>query len=383
MICKCPQCNGALEYNPGIESMECRFCGNVFVPEEINKDSNSSEDTMECQIYTCTSCAGELVVNDVEMATFCPYCGQPTIVFNRTTRELKPKYILPFSISKEGAVKNIREKFHKGLFVPREVKELKEEQLRGIYIPYFLVDLYYSDKQKLQAIVKKNDISTIKYFYRVAECKFEKVACDASYVLDDEISQQLGPFSMKELKQFEPAYLSGYYADMFDVGQGHVEYIAEKRCETWFDENMRESCAGEGIGKVDIVEKEPKTKVMATAYALLPVWFLTFQYKKEPYTILVNGQTGKVVGSIPFQMKKMILMLIMIFLISCLLFVGTLFFIARIDSNQFLIDGKLYVLCGLVCFIMSFIWTIKTWKKMKKTRNKSLAKFVKERQEKN
>lgn len=30
MICKCPNCDGALEYNPSYAEMECPFCGNTF-----------------------------------------------------------------------------------------------------------------------------------------------------------------------------------------------------------------------------------------------------------------------------------------------------------------------------------------------------------------
>ena len=39
---------------------------------------------------------------------------------------------------------------------------------------------------------------------------------------------------------------------------------------------------------------------------MMPAWFLTFNYKNEPYTFLVNGQTGKVVGSVPYIRSKMI-----------------------------------------------------------------------------
>ena len=41
-------------------------------------------------------------------------------------------------------------------------------------------------------------------------------------------------------------------------------------------------------------------------YALLPVWFLSFFYEGKPLTILVNGQTGKVVCNLPWDKKKLI-----------------------------------------------------------------------------
>ena len=37
---------------------------------------------------------------------------------------------------------------------------------------------------------------------------------------------------------------------------------------------------------------------------MMPVWFFTFRHGDKPYTILVNGQTGKVVGTLPWNTKR-------------------------------------------------------------------------------
>ena len=39
-------------------------------------------------------------------------------------------------------------------------------------------------------------------------------------------------------------------------------------------------------------------------YALVPVWILTTRYQDKPYTFMMNGQTGKVVGSLPYDSGK-------------------------------------------------------------------------------
>jgi hypothetical protein len=37
---------------------------------------------------------------------------------------------------------------------------------------------------------------------------------------------------------------------------------------------------------------------------MFPAWFLTFRYEDVPYTLLVNGQTEKIVGGIPYDRGK-------------------------------------------------------------------------------
>lgn len=55
------------------------------------------------------------------------------------------------------------------------------------------------------------------------------------------------------------------------------------------------------------LKSNPTCSFEKEAYALLPVWFMVFTYEGDSYTILVNGQTGKVVGGVPSDKNKIAL----------------------------------------------------------------------------
>ena len=55
-------------------------------------------------------------------------------------------------------------------------------------------------------------------------------------------------------------------------------------------------------------------------YKKLPVYFINIQYKHMKELILVNGQTGKVVGNIPFETEQLVIRTIKNSLISCTIF---------------------------------------------------------------
>ena len=38
---------------------------------------------------------------------------------------------------------------------------------------------------------------------------------------------------------------------------------------------------------------------------LLPIWIMVYQYRNQPYRVLVNGQTGEVYGAAPFCYAKL------------------------------------------------------------------------------
>lgn len=349
MIYKCPNCNGALEYDPITDLMQCAHCGTGFAISEIEnigqKDSvdyhaetiqvqnsnfvnelgdnetepNSADGneeakdletevfrtlgTMERRIYTCTACGAELSVNDNEVATFCAYCGQPTIVFSRVSKELKPETIVPFKISKEQAVEILKERLNKSHFLPKELKELKPENIKGIYIPYWIFDVYYYDIQYWEVDphrTKKSDDKPLVYS-REAECNLKTLTVDASDNLDDETSQRLEPFNLRDRKPFESAYLSGYYADKYDLGDQELYDFAIARAKELFDAEVRKTIPERNV---EIISSLPKGRVNKAEYTMLPAWFMTFRYQGEPYTMVINGQTGKVVGTLPFDKKK-------------------------------------------------------------------------------
>ena len=48
---------------------------------------------------------------------------------------------------------------------------------------------------------------------------------------------------------------------------------------------------------------------------LLPIWIATYPYKNEVYRLLVNGQTGEVVGTLPRDKVKIALLVVGILII--------------------------------------------------------------------
>jgi hypothetical protein len=105
---------------------------------------------------------------------------------------------------------------------------------------------------------------------------------------------------------FKIEYLSGFYADASDTDESAMEYAASKRATQLFDKQTKDTvCNEDHVHDATIVKKEPSYQIEHVQYALFPAWFLTFRYADKPYTMLVNGQTEKVVGGLPVNHSKM------------------------------------------------------------------------------
>lgn len=330
MIHKCTNCDSALTYNPSIRLMECMNCGSFYEvgqfsieEEEFEQQTGTAsygstdmfqsdwdepvceesvaQEQMECNIYSCTACGAELAVNGVEASTFCAYCGQPTIVFSRVSKELKPKYIIPFQFEKDQAIGAIRERLNKGFFVPKAIRDFEVERVRGIYVPFWLYDVYYHDKQYLRGTVGSGKHKKTRYYYREGEVSLNGMTADASRQLSDESSQRLEPYDTRRMRPFDIGYMSGFYADTYDVETKETDKIIIQRARELYDKEIKSNIPA---SNVRVLTSDPEHRINNVDYVMLPVWFLTFRHMNEPYTILVNGQTGKIIGAVPIHKKK-------------------------------------------------------------------------------
>lgn len=423
MIYKCPNCDGALEYNPATDRMECEFCGEGFLLAEIeaaqvkkehtynqqtgsqkviingegshefHKSSNSAQldsieqneeqevdfltnvETMECNIYTCTSCGAELAISETEAATFCAYCGQPTVVFSRVSKELKPQSIVLFRIDKEQAINGIREKLNKSFLVPKDIKNFSVDKVRGIYVPHWIYDIHYYDMQHWEARNTKNQVT--KTYDREAECMFKGLTLDASKNLDDQLSQRLEPFDVRTRKPFESGYLSGFYADKYDYNEDRMRNYAYYRAKQFFDAQIKETISDQSA---QLILSFPKRVIKNVEYTLLPVWFVTFRYNYEKYTIAVNGQTGKVVGTVPYDKKKVWILFSALTVIIA--FFASVFMLCLLVEPTDWIGGSVILLVPSFFLGLAYKRMNNIKESMSRTRAYETTEYVTERQDK-
>lgn len=418
MISRCTNCAAKLVFDPKTQKLSCERCGSQFNPQDFNvPDSDpvwdkqpsslneilgtDSEEYMDCYVYTCSSCGGEIIINGKEASTQCIYCGNPSVIFSRIARRKKPTYILPFKTTREYALDNIRSELKKGLFVPKQLKNFKADDVRGIYIPYWLVNVDHYG-----AVIVKSPVLGEPYVSpygwspnegyrqvsdglheRAGSMKIVNFPVEASKVLSNDSSIRLEPFGLQALKPFDEDYLLGFYSDIPDITYGELKRVIQNRACVLFDEAVMDRV--EEVGEADkkeIIDERHSTAIdyHSIRCAMLPVWFVTYDYDGKHNTILVNGQTGKVVGGFPWN-KKLFFSLLFA---SGILFSGITFFaFDRIGVDLLhLTGGVVWALAIASCVAIISILSVgianirSVSKSLDLTQSGSMFNFVKKRQ---
>lgn len=285
-------------------------------PDEV-PDNDFKLKYLNFNIYKCTACGAKLMLTGRDASTICAYCGQPSIVFDKVSNEFCPDLIIPFSVTKEEAMANIKTAIQNSKFVSREIDNYRLDNLIGVYIPYWMPTIDIRKAMKLNGTKQIRQESTPGTFsmsdpdstttipvklLRDIECIYARITADSSRQLNDDVSRRLEPWNTDRAIPFSPKYLTGFYANVYDVPAGEAINISRKRAKEFIDEYIYDSCAE--FQPVTVESEETTCDVADLEYALLPVWFITFRCNDNIINILVNGQTGKVVAHLPNDTAK-------------------------------------------------------------------------------
>jgi len=137
---------------------------------------------------------------------------------------------------------------------------------------------------------------------RAASARFSGIPMDGSSKMDDVLMESIEPFDLGQLTDFDTAFLSGYFADKYDVKADAGKERIRQRVETSMNDQLQSSLIG--YATVVPVSRQLNIDHSNARYVLLPVWMLNTRFRDKIYTFAMNGQTGKMTGTLPICPKR-------------------------------------------------------------------------------
>lgn len=323
---RCPSCGAKLIYDPKTKNFICKYCKNEFNLEQLEKRLNSAaskeknkhdhleeDDDATFFQYNCPDCGAVIVADEQTSATFCVYCGNTAILKNKLAGKFHPSYIIPFKKTVDEAKQAFKNITKGRMFVPKNFNnEDNIEKIRGIYIPFWLYDMMFTgtidakgDDVKHWTSGRTHYTKTDTYdMHRKGNMTFEKVPVDGSSRFENDLMNSIEPFNYNELEDYNHAYLSGFLAEKYDIDeQGCYDDVRERVMNS----GIKEILATCHHGLPRIYKSDYNNVVLKFYYVLLPVYMVNVKYDGKYYTFAMNGQTGKFVGNIPLNKRKVVL----------------------------------------------------------------------------
>lgn len=346
---KCPKC-GATDIVTNCQTgrLRCCYCRYEFSPQLLptNEDIASlrgvttglgSQDIIvnssEVLTLKCESCGAEVVINTAyAMQARCHWCRHRLSINKQVPNGAVPDAILPFTVTREEAKKQIAEFVEKRKFFahPAFTRQFTADNISAVYFPYFISDINANDRLSGTGgvVVRKYTVkrdNRRETRYDVDEYQVER---DFDIAIDDltieasadklnvtakdkttNVINAIMPYDTKNCVRYNANYLRGCTAEKRDIDIRQVRPLVRTQAQ-----DIARLSANKTLRRYDygVSWKKEDFAINGESWlsAYFPVWLYSYLQvsgsKRQLHYVAVNARTKETMGSVPINMTKLI-----------------------------------------------------------------------------
>ncbi|MBR4913812.1 MAG: TFIIB-type zinc ribbon-containing protein [Clostridiales bacterium] len=323
---KCPSCGATLAFDPATGGLVCNFCGSNVELKTMpvapglgyslaDLQNNAGRHLMQttCKLLICGTCGGQFLADKSSLSGLCPYCGSNSITESgNTSGMLEPTGVIPFKISKDEAQKIFKQWISARRMAPTDLKKNSQiTDLVGVYVPYWVFDCdtYTPYKGKFGKTYGSGDDQYTKYHKAEGVCKMpvKNLMLVASSRLEkDAYWKSVSKFDFNFIKKYDPNLLAGFWSESYTVDGTAAWQTAMGKIYDMIHKSIKNLEDADVVAKI---EMKPEASNVRAKYVLAPIWITSFDYNGTVYRVLVNGQTGNIVGTWPRSLKRIFIII--------------------------------------------------------------------------
>ncbi len=361
---KCPKCGATdISMNEKTGKLRCNFCRFEFDGLLVNQDTEDDVFQLNEEIISdglrdikegaqnlitlkCTACGAEVVIDTNEtMQARCHWCRNTLSVNTQIENGAVCDMILPFKTPKTEAQAMLQTyiKNHNFFALPRFLKEFSIDNIMPVYFPYMIIDANVDanfqgtgeiEKRRYTVKVGKDseetrydaDLYNIGREFKmgvddlIVESSSKRM--DGSEGETNNIINAILPFDTENCVEFDANYMKGCNSERRDVNiedmretvKAQIKDIARYNANKLSEQYDRGIC----WSREDITYHGMKWK---SAY--LPVWLYSYYQKNNGmlHYVAVNARTNEMIGSIPINKIKLVMISLIIEIVSFIMFV--------------------------------------------------------------
>jgi hypothetical protein len=289
-------------------------------------------------VLQCQNCGAALRVAAHAMTTVCPYCASPSVVARPPSPDhAAPLFVVPFVFGRDVALDTVKRwiKKARGMFTHSGLRRAKVDDVRGVYMPAFLygavawsdwsasIGENYTETETYTTTNEKGE--TVTQTRTVVRTEWRDLAGrHATYVRDVLVTasasvgnlelEAIEPYDLRAIRRFVPAAVAGWFAEEPSLPIAQCAQLARGEAMQHVGRDLAAFMPGDhcqGLQHSTRFEHEVLDPV------LVPVWVLAVRYdpKKPMLRVLVNGQTGRVLGRAPLSWPRIVLGIVLLLLV--------------------------------------------------------------------
>jgi DNA-directed RNA polymerase subunit RPC12/RpoP len=295
----CSRCGGRMVYSPDGTSLVCESCsspqrliagipaaGQDFFVSMAN--GKGFRRTISVKAFQCQGCGANFLLAPTELSTTCAYCGSLHVVALEQDRELVgPDAIIPMAFDQKQAAVYLSQWFAE----KRIDHKTTGDGPRGLYQPVWAFNLIGSLPWSGQVIRNNQELPVSGE----SLSQFNEVCIPASTKLGSHFLELLPAYSLDNAPAYDPRFLAGWAAQVYETTMADAALEARRITV----ERICRDIHHEHGHVIDLHYSTSAISVTSYRLILLPVWLMDYSFEDQVNRVLINGQTGSVLGGIP------------------------------------------------------------------------------------
>ena len=352
----CSSCGADLLFEPKDGFLTCPYCGHK---EEIAAGTEAVEEqsydehlqirpeqmttlavgALEVQ---CQSCGAKSIFTPPEVAGRCDFCGVQIVAQPKSADPiLTPSAVLPFAVTQQQATGELRNWLSTRWFAPNGLKYFAQpDAIQGIYLPfwtydtstttsyeghrgeyYYVTETYTERDAQGREVQRTRQVRHTRWYPASGTVigSFDDVLIPATLSLSPARLTSLEPWDLEALRSYDPAYLSGFKAQRYQVDLAGGFERAKEVIAPAIEASIRQDIGGD---EQMIESASTNYSDVTFKHLLLPVYAGAYRYNGKPYQIMVNGRTGEIQGERPYSFWKIALLVLSILVFVAILLIA-------------------------------------------------------------
>jgi predicted RNA-binding Zn-ribbon protein involved in translation (DUF1610 family) len=287
------------------------FCSNCGTENPAGLDAegvgieNRAQTKQQASVmsFRCDQCGASMSYDASAKTLRCPFCGSEKMTARLDARTLKPTGVVPFVLSQTQAEGLLRQWLSQGFWKPGDASQRSIiNKVTQVYVPFWVFSAdtetaWTADSSAVTAGAR----GTWRPMSGTRNGSYEGVLVGASGTLTPMEVQEIAPFDLSQSVAPESLDLDNVIVEEFRVTRRDARARAGALVEQYEANQSQQSIPG-SIRNLHI---NVRIQEMRSVPMLLPIWIMVYQYRNEPFRVLVNGQTGEVYGTAPFSYAKL------------------------------------------------------------------------------
>lgn len=360
---RCPKCGATeISMNPETGKLRCSFCRHEFEHEKLSvMDGDITKlegvvlgsgaqdivaDSKDMMTFKCSSCGAEIVVDTASsLQARCHWCRNTLSINQQIPNGAVPDVVLPFSVTKEVAKKEIENFVGKRKFfaLKQFSEEFTTQNVMGVYFPYMVIDVnahakFIGQGEHLVRRYRRGSGDNERTYYdadlfdvyREFDVTVDDLTVESSLDKLDKSSEEktnniinaIMPFDTENAVKWNANYIKGFTSEKRDTNVSDLSVLAGNQAKDVIRHSANDTLENYDRGVMWTTE-DIHIKGQQWKAAYLPVWLYSYQEVKNGtktiHYVAVNGRTKETMGSVPLDKVKLFIFSFLIEVIAFLL----------------------------------------------------------------